>query len=77
MNKLISKFNVCLTIAIALQNFLRNRKIVRIIYFPIIFSDKINIKINIYIYFGITYSGSTRAKHDVRDVCVTMSRATV
>ena len=27
-------FNVCLKIVIALQNFLRNKKIVRIIYFP-------------------------------------------
>ena len=46
-------FNVCLTIVIALQNVLRNKKIVRIIYFPIIFPDKIdNIKINIYIFWN-------------------------
>ena len=42
---------MCLTIVIALQNFLRNKKIVRVIYFLIIFSDKINIKRNIYIFW--------------------------
>ena len=38
-------------IVIVFQKFFRNKKIVRINHFPIIFSDKINIKINIYIYF--------------------------
>ena len=41
---------MCLTIVTALQNFLRNKKIFRVIYFLIIFSDKIYIKINIYIF---------------------------
>ena len=45
-------FNVCLTIVIALQNFLRNEKMVWIIYFPIIFSDKSNVKINIYVFWN-------------------------
>ena len=44
-------FNVCLTIVIALQNFLRNKKIVPINHSSSIFPHKIyNIKINIYIF---------------------------
>ena len=42
---------MCIIIVIALQNFLRNKKLVWIIYVPIIIPNKIdNIKINIYIY---------------------------
>ena len=60
------------------SKFSAEKKIVQIIYFPIIFSDKINIKINIYIFWNHAFWKNTyeprRAKHmrgNITRNCVT------
>ena len=60
------------------SKFLRNKKIVRITYFLIVFSDKSNVKINIYIFWNRAFwkhaCESRRARHmrgNVTRNCVT------